>query len=88
MKQTTKPTPNNQLPIADLVVKDADSLLTTDILYRKEIGIKKYGTPLQPFNNRSALQDAYEETLDLAHYLKQKLEEEKVNEFVNGYPDW
>jgi hypothetical protein len=80
VKQTTKPVPNNQVPIADLVVED--------ILSRKQMGIEKYGTPLQAFNNRSASQDAYEETLDLANYLKQKLEEERITEFVLGYPDW
>lgn len=80
MKQTTKPMPSNQAPIADLVVED--------ILCRKEMGIKKYGTPLQALNNRSAVQDAYEETLDLANYLRQKLEEERITEFTCGYPDW
>ena len=80
MKQTTKPIPNNLKPIADLIVED--------ILNRKQVGLQKYGTPLQPFNNRSALQDAYEETLDLANYLRQKLEEERITEFTCGYPDW
>lgn len=41
-------------------------------------GIAKYGTPVQAFNGRSALWDAYEEVLDLAVYLKQRLEEEKA----------
>ena len=54
-------------PIAYLVIED--------ILERKKMGIKKYGTPLLPFNGRDALQDAYEEALDLCQYLKQAIEE-------------
>jgi len=37
---------------------------------RRDIGIKRYGTALQPFNGRNMLQDAYEEALDLAIYLR------------------
>ncbi len=56
----------NDLPhIADLVC--------VDIRYRKEAGTKKYGVPLQPHNGRDALQDAYEEALDLCQYLKQAI---------------
>lgn len=42
-----------------------------DAKKRNEFGIAKYGTPLQPFNGRDALQDAYEEALDLVAYLQQ-----------------
>jgi hypothetical protein len=80
MQPLPNPVPNNLPHIANLVA--------ADILYRKQIGIQKYGTPLQPFNNRSALQDAYEEVLDLANYLKQKLEEERINLDNTDYPDW
>lgn len=69
MKQTKKPKKNNSRPIADLVIEDIE--------WRKQMGKKKYGTYLQAHNGRSALQDAYEEALDLAHYLKQLLEEQK-----------
>lgn len=62
-----KPRPNHRDPIVDLVQQDL-----TD---RKALGISKYGTPLQAFNGRSALLDAYEEVLDLACYLRQLLEE-------------
>lgn len=57
------PTKNESPFIQDLVVKDIE--------LRKEIGIQRYGTALQPFNGRDALQDAYEEAIDLAMYLKQ-----------------
>lgn len=47
------------------------SAVIADIEARTEIGIKRYGTALQPFNGRDALVDAYEEALDLVCYLKQ-----------------
>lgn len=54
--------------IADLVCKD--------IMARKAEGAKKYGEPLRAFNGRSALVDAYQESLDQSHYLRQAIEEE------------
>ena len=42
-----------------------------DLTERMEIGIKTYGEALRANNGRDALQDAYEEALDLACYLKQ-----------------
>lgn len=63
------PTKNDSTPIVDLVV--------TDIINRKQEGIKRYGTPLQANNGRDALLDAYEEALDLAIYLRQVIEEQK-----------
>ena len=63
------PIPNNKPHIADLVC--------VDIRYRKQEGLLKYGTPLQACNGRDALQDAYEEALDLCQYLKQAIEERK-----------
>lgn len=50
--------------------------VSMDLIRRKLLGTTKYGTPLQPHNGRNALQDAYEEALDLAVYLKQRLMEE------------
>lgn len=58
--------------------KDIQSLVIADVAKRREIGIERYGTALQPFNGRSALRDAYEEVLDLACYLRQKLREEEM----------
>lgn len=46
-----------------------------DIMQRKEIGIERYGTVLQPFNGRSSLLDAYEELLDGGVYIRQKIAE-------------
>lgn len=50
-----------------------------DLKLREEVGIKRYGTPLQTHNGRNSLMDAYQEALDLAMYLKQKLMEEENN---------
>lgn len=40
---------------------------------RKEIGVSRYGTALQPHNGRDSLRDAFEEAVDLATYLAQVL---------------
>lgn len=45
-------------------------LVKQDMLKRNAFGIEKYGTPLQGFNGRDALKDAYEEALDLCVYLR------------------
>jgi len=63
------PTPNDNPSIHGLVIED--------IRERLELGINRYGTPLQAHNGRNALRDAYEEVLDLAVYVKQVLEEQK-----------
>lgn len=62
------PTVNDKPFVQDAVIADIEA--------RKQVGIHRYGTPLQPFNGRNALLDAYEEVLDLACYLKQRLIEE------------
>lgn len=56
---------------------DIADLVQADIAARKKQGIKTYGKPLRANNGRNALQDAYEEALDMACYLKQALEEQK-----------
>lgn len=57
------PTKNDLPFVQDAVIADIET--------RKQVGIERYGTPLQAFNGRDALQDAYEEAIDLAMYLKQ-----------------
>jgi hypothetical protein len=47
-----------------------------DIADRLRLGVRRYGQPLQPHNGRNALQDIYEELLDAACYVKQKLLED------------
>ena len=63
------PIKNTSKPIWDLVIDD--------MVKRDQTGRERYGTPLQAFNGRDALQDAYEEALDLAVYLRQAIEERK-----------
>lgn len=46
-----------------------------DMRERHVVGVERYGTPLQAFNGRKALVDAYQECLDLAVYLRQEIEE-------------
>lgn len=53
------------------------SQVYNDLKERDRKGIETYGRSLTTFNGRNSLQDAYEEVLDLAVYLKQKLEEDK-----------
>lgn len=50
-------------------------LVQADIEARKQIGISRYGTALQPFNSRDVLRDIYEELLDAAVYMRQALYE-------------
>lgn len=61
------PVPNDETDIQTLVMRDIED--------RRELGIRRYGTALQPHNGRDALQDAYEEAIDLAMYLKQLIVE-------------
>ncbi len=58
----------NALPVAwDLVL--------TDMQERDRIGRERYGVPLQPYNGRDQLKDAYAEALDLCVYLRAALYE-------------
>jgi len=61
------PVINENIPVWELVIKDMQA--------RDLFGRHKYGIPLQPFNGRDALKDAYQEALDLCVYLRQALYE-------------
>lgn len=61
------PVPNASRPIWEIVVEDMQA--------RDLIGRERYGTPLQAFNGRDALVDAYQEALDLAVYMRQAIAE-------------
>ena len=61
------PVPNGRPAIWALVMADMEA--------RDREGRRKYGTPLQAFNGRDALVDAYQEALDLVVYLRQAIEE-------------
>lgn len=51
-----------------------------DLKHRAVKGKEKYGTFLMTNNGRSALWDAYQEVLDLAMYLRQRILEDEENE--------
>ncbi|ADD80857.1 gp071 [Rhodococcus phage ReqiDocB7] len=50
---------------------DIQAAFIADMKARKEFGLKKYGTALQPHNGRNAIKDAYDEAMDLCVYLAQ-----------------
>lgn len=60
-----KPKPTTGPAVWDLVI--------ADMRQRDRVGTRRYGIRLQAHNGRHALQDAYEEALDLAVYLKQAI---------------
>lgn len=57
---------------------DIATLVQQDIERRAQFGEKKYGQRLQPNNGRNALLDVYQEILDAAMYIRQRLTEEGV----------
>jgi hypothetical protein len=63
------PEPTGGPSIWDLVIADMEE--------RDLFGQEKYGTPLQAFNGRKPLNDAYQEALDQVVYLRQEIEERK-----------
>jgi hypothetical protein len=50
-------------------------LVIKEMHARDQLGRERYGVPLQPYNGRDALRDAYEEALDLCAYLRQAIYE-------------
>lgn len=67
VKDQPDPIPNQSPAIWRLVIQDMEA--------RDNEGRRKYGTPLQAFNGRDALVDAYQEALDMCVYLRQAIEE-------------
>jgi len=55
------PIPNDEIGSHDVAIKMLQE--------RKELGLKRYGSLLQPNNGRDNLQDAIEELIDLLVYL-------------------
>ena len=67
----TQPKPKpGKVNVAELVI--------ADIQVRVQHGLEKYGTLLQTNNGRDPLQDAYEEAIDMAMYLKQAILEARA----------
>lgn len=57
------PIPNGEESSHDVLIREVQA--------RKDLGLKRYGTLLQPHNGRDSLQDAIEEAIDLLVYLIQ-----------------
>lgn len=53
-------------------------MVIEDIEARKAVGLERYGTLLQANNGRDSLQDLYEELLDAATYVRQLIEERRL----------
>ena len=82
------PVRNNNRPIVDVVLDDFSitGVLREAFKERKQLGADRYGTPLQPFNGRCAVQDAADEALDLVIYLTQcMVEYPDCAEYWNHY---
>lgn len=75
--------PSLQLP--DRNDQDPYLLAIADMRERDRIGTAKYGTPLMTHNGRDALVDGYQEALDLAVYLKQRLLERPAPRLLGVY---
>lgn len=59
-----------------------------DMNARRDFGLKKYGTVLQPFNGRNPLVDAYQEQLDNLVYTKQAIIEfQLMKECIIAFAD-
>jgi hypothetical protein len=67
MTEQPDPIPNDRPAVWPLVVVDMHA--------RDGVGRERYGTPLQPFNGRDQLADAYAEAIDLCVCLRAALYE-------------
>jgi hypothetical protein len=67
-----EPMPNALQPVWDAAIED--------MRQRDAVGRERYGTPLQPFNGRDPLIDAYQEMLDACVYLKQAIMERDLRQ--------
>lgn len=54
--------------------------ITTDLLVRKEIGVRNYGVVLDATCQNLPLQDAYEEALDCLLYVRQAIAQKHVKQ--------
>jgi len=70
----------NDQPAPDGGWGNVQALVREDLEIRERVGTERYGTPLQLFNGRDAMVDAYQESLDLACYLRQHLAEQETLE--------
>jgi hypothetical protein len=87
-REQPRPIRNDSTAIQDLVIQDLRSglvgfacqaQLVAAVEARKALGLERYGTLLQAFNGRDCVRDAREEALDLVQYLRQGIEEGRVD---------
>ena len=78
IKAKKKAKQHTEQPLPTPGVVDVAPLIIEDMKARMQVGIERYGRPLQTFNGRDSSRDAYEEILDLAVYHRQMVEEMKV----------
>lgn len=71
------PIPNDGPSMHDYVIEE--------VRKRKELGLREYGTLLQPNNGRDMLQDCLEEIIDLAVYLAGEIHERRE---LRAERDW
>lgn len=64
------PTPNEKPATWTLVMHDMKE--------RHEVGIERYGTPLQPANDRNSMIDSYQEMLDQIVYFRNHIEDLRI----------
>ena len=68
------PTPNDEVSCQErFMTRIAEAMPA-----RMELGKKRYGSLLQPFNGRDFMRDAFEELLDLSVYLEGVAAERKA----------
>jgi hypothetical protein len=77
-ERTDRPFTAQPPPIARPELPSIHDLVIADLTGRKDYGYRKYGTPITARNGRDPLMDAYEESLDLCTYLRQAIEERKL----------
>lgn len=80
LTEQTPPVPNEGEAIADIVIREYGhhSGLTDLFAERKRQGIERYGVPLQAGNGRDPLAESMQKAIDLAFYLRQHAEEQKL----------
>ena len=66
-KPQPPPRPSDHPAVWDMVI--------CDMADRDNVGVKKYKRRLRPHDGRDALVDAYQESLDLAVYLRKAIYE-------------
>lgn len=55
-------------------MKDTVDQVIDDLVERKQLGIERYGIALNANSDKNLLQEAYEEAMDLAIYLRAEIE--------------